>query len=179
MDKDGNGVDSSETSAGDAETPTYVIDMTGMNINLDKANQGVTFMSYNIPATDIHNKNVYTIHARLTSADNLCSFVYDASSEARHDVAGKDAEKVIPSVGDYVTTDDGLKGEVSSVSVLRQEVKVIVTVNKDEKEIREYKVSQLKFRPHKRKEKTQLSDKELKELEELDKREGRSKLNDK
>lgn len=85
----------------------------------------------------------------------------------------------LPNVGDYVTTDDGLKGEVSSVSVLRQEVKVIVTVNKDEKEIREYKVSQLKFRPHKRKEKTQLSDKELKELEELDKREGRSKLNDK
>ena len=58
----------------------------------------------------------------------------------------------LPSVGDYVTTDDGLKGEVSSVSVLRQEVKVIVTVNKDEKEIREYKVSQLKFRPHKRRE---------------------------
>ena len=88
----------------------------------------------------------------------------------------------LPSVGDYVTTDDGLKGEVSSVSVLRQEVKVIVTVNKDEKEIREYKVSQLKFRPHKRREKTQLSDKELKELEDLDrldKREGRSKLNDK
>ena len=74
----------------------------------------------------------------------------------------------LPSVGDYVTTDDGLKGEVSSVSVLRQEVKVIVTVNKDEKEIREYKVSQLKFRPHKRREKTQLSDKELKELEDLD-----------
>ena len=81
-----------------------------------------------------------------------------------------------------MTTDDGLKGEVSSVSVLRKEVKVIVTVNKDEKEIREYKVSQLKFRPHKRREKTQLSDKELKELEDLDrldKREGRSKLNDK
>ena len=88
----------------------------------------------------------------------------------------------LPSVGDYVTTDDGLKGEVSSVSVLRQEVKVIVTVNKDEKEIREYKVSQLKFRPHKRREKTQLSDKELKELEDLDRldmMEGRSKLNDK
>ena len=107
LDKDGNGVDSSETSAGDAETPTYVIDMTGMNINLNKANQGVTFMSYNIPAADIHNKNVYTIHAKLTSADNLCSFVYDASSEARHDVAGKDVKKVIPSVGDYVRAANG------------------------------------------------------------------------
>ena len=46
-----------------------------------------------------------------------------------------------------MTTDDGLKGEVHSVSILRQLVKVVVTVNHDEKEIREYKVSQLKFRP--------------------------------
>ena len=49
----------------------------------------------------------------------------------------------LPGVGDYVTTDDGLKGEVQSVNVLRQLVKVIVTVEKDEKEIREYKVEQL------------------------------------
>ena len=44
----------------------------------------------------------------------------------------------LPNIGDYVTTDDGLKGEVHSVSVLRQLVKVVVTVGKDEKEIREY-----------------------------------------
>ena len=49
----------------------------------------------------------------------------------------------LPNIGDYVTTDDGLKGEVHSVSILRQLVKVIVTVNNDEKEIREYKVDQL------------------------------------
>ncbi len=52
----------------------------------------------------------------------------------------------LPNVGDYVTTIEGLKGEVQSVSVLRQLVKVIVEVN-DEKEIREYKVDELKFRP--------------------------------
>ncbi|CBL36216.1 Uncharacterized homolog of PSP1 [butyrate-producing bacterium SM4/1] len=46
----------------------------------------------------------------------------------------------LPGIGDYVTTDDGLKGEVHSVSVLRQLVKVVVTVGKDEKEIREYPV---------------------------------------
>ena len=57
----------------------------------------------------------------------------------------------LPGVGDYVTTDDGLKGEVQSVNVLRQLVKVIVTVEKDEKEIREYKVEQLKFKPRRRK----------------------------
>ena len=43
----------------------------------------------------------------------------------------------LPNIGDYVTTDDGLKGEVHSVSILRQLVKVVVTVNGDEKEIRE------------------------------------------
>ncbi len=50
----------------------------------------------------------------------------------------------LPNVGDFVTTNDGLKGEVSSVSVLKQQVKVIVTVGNDEKEIREYKVDGVK-----------------------------------
>ena len=34
----------------------------------------------------------------------------------------------LPGVGDHVTTEDGLKGEVQSVNVLRQLVKVIVDV---------------------------------------------------
>ncbi|MBP3701502.1 MAG: stage 0 sporulation family protein [Lachnospiraceae bacterium] len=42
----------------------------------------------------------------------------------------------LPGVGDYVTTEDGLKGEVASVNVLRQLVKVIVSLDKDEKEIK-------------------------------------------
>ena len=84
----------------------------------------------------------------------------------------------LPNIGDYVTTDDGLKGEVHSVSILRQLVKVVVTVNGDEKEIREYKVGQLKFRPKRRKEKAGVTDAELKHLEALEKKEGKSKLND-
>lgn len=85
----------------------------------------------------------------------------------------------LPGVGDYVTTDDGLKGEVQSVNVLRQLVKVIVTVEKDEKEIREYKVEQLKFKPRRRKGKNeQPEDHELKKLEALEKKEGKSKLNE-
>ena len=84
----------------------------------------------------------------------------------------------LPSVGDYVTTDDGLKGEVHSVSVLRQTVKVIVTVDRDEKEIRDYKVDQLRFKPRRRKEKMNVNDAELKALEALEKREGKSKLDD-
>ena len=94
----------------------------------------------------------------------------------------------LPGIGDYVTTDDGCKGEVQSVSVLRQMVKVVVAVG-DEKEIRDYKVSQLKFKPKRRKENKNnrdgkdnrdgnISDKELKQLEALEKKEGKSKLND-
>ena len=88
----------------------------------------------------------------------------------------------LPNQGDYVTTNDGLKGEVQSVNVLRQQVKVIVTVDKDEKEIRVYKVDQLKFKPRKKKGKggekqaADGPDAELKQLEALEKREGKSKL---
>lgn len=88
----------------------------------------------------------------------------------------------LPNLGDYVVTSDGLKGEVHSVNVLRQQVKVVVTVEKDEKEIREYKVDQLKFKPRKRKGKggdkqsAEVPDAELKHLEALEKKEGKSKL---
>lgn len=84
----------------------------------------------------------------------------------------------LPGVGDYVTTDDGLKGEVQSVSVLRQQVKVIVMVERDEKEIREYHVDQLKFKPRRRKGKVDVNDAELKKLEALEKKEGKSKLDE-
>ena len=83
-----------------------------------------------------------------------------------------------PGVGDFVTTDDGLKGEVHSVNVLRQQVKVIVTVDHDEKEIREYKVDQLRFKPRRKRKKTEVEDAELKKLEALEKREGKSKLDE-
>lgn len=84
----------------------------------------------------------------------------------------------LPGVGDYVTTDDGLKGEVQSVNVLRQLVKVIVVVDRDEKEIREYRADQLKFRPRRKKGKGDIEDKELKKLEAMEKREGKSKLDE-
>lgn len=87
----------------------------------------------------------------------------------------------LPAVGDTVLTADGLRGEVSSVNVLRQSVKVIVNVDKDEKEIQEYPVDQLKFRPRRKKgkggEKNQEkeADAEIKALEALEKTE-KSKL---
>ena len=75
----------------------------------------------------------------------------------------------LPAIGDYVTTSDGLKGEVQSVSVLRQLVKVVVTMEDDEKEVREYKVSELKFKPKRKKNDVRLSKEEMKELAALEK----------
>ena len=69
----------------------------------------------------------------------------------------------LPNVGAYVTTPDGLKGEVSSVSVLRQRVKVLVEVD-DEKEIREYQVDELSFRS--RRKDNDLSEEEKQQLKE-------------
>lgn len=82
----------------------------------------------------------------------------------------------LPNVGDFVKTSDGLKGEVSSVSVLRQLVKVIVELDDGEKEIREYKTDELRFKPKKRRNNDKVNDAELKELEALEKREGGSKI---
>ena len=76
----------------------------------------------------------------------------------------------LPNIGDYVTTDDGLKGEVQSVNVLRQLVKVIVDRD-DEKEIVEYRVEQLRFKRKTRKEKINLDAESIKELEKLEKEE--------
>ena len=83
----------------------------------------------------------------------------------------------LPNVGDYVTTDDGLKGEVSSVSVLRQMVKVLVEVD-DEKEIRDYSVDQLKFKSKRRRDHVKLTAQELKELSALEDKGGKSKIDD-
>lgn len=82
----------------------------------------------------------------------------------------------LPAIGDMVTTVDGLRGEVQNLSVLRQLVKVIVTLENDEKEIREYKVSELKFKPRRKKTDVKLSKEEMRELAALEKGEGASKL---
>ena len=74
----------------------------------------------------------------------------------------------LPGIGDTVTTATGLKGEVASVNVLRQKVKILVDVD-DEKELQEYDVSELKFKPRKQKEKKKGMDKEQKQLETLEK----------
>lgn len=87
----------------------------------------------------------------------------------------------MPSVGDFVKTPTGQKGEVTAVNVLRQNVKVLVTNESEEKEILEYKVDELRFKPKKHRDKTKVTAEEMKELEELEKqekKEGKSKLDD-
>ena len=84
----------------------------------------------------------------------------------------EELNKKLPVIGDTVTLPDGIQGTVQSVNVLRQRVKVVVEVN-DEKEIQEFPVNELKFRP--RKKKVKVSEKEMKELEKLEDREGDKK----
>lgn len=55
----------------------------------------------------------------------------------------------LPGIGDEVTATDGVKGKVQSVNVLRQLVKIIVEQG-DTKEVYEYHVDDLKFKPRKR-----------------------------
>lgn len=91
--------------------------------------------------------------------------------------AYEDLNSRLPNVGDFVTTADGLKGEVQNISVLKQLVKVIVTMENDEKEVRDYKAADLRFKPRKKKEKLAI-DEELRALELLERKEGKSLLDD-
>ena len=83
----------------------------------------------------------------------------------------------LPNVGDQVTTKDGQKGEVHSINILRQLVKVVVE-NGDEKEIREYPTEDLRFKKRHKKEKIKLSAEEMKELEKLEKQDKTASLDD-
>lgn len=90
----------------------------------------------------------------------------------------EEANSKMPDVGDSVTTVDGLKGEVHSVSVLKQMVRVIVELENDEKEARDYKVEDLTFKLKKKKEKLAMDD-ELRALEMLEREDKtKSKLDD-
>ena len=74
----------------------------------------------------------------------------------------------LPDIGEKVKTFDGFKGEVVSVNVLRQKVKIVVEVD-DEREIKEYSIDELKFKPKKKK--FNLASEELKALKGLEDKE--------
>ena len=112
----------------------------------------------------------------------------------------EELNRKLPRVGDIVSTPDGLKGEVRDTNVLKQIVKVIVEID-DEKELREYKVDEIKFKNRHKKDadenqkggkkdkknrngKAKKSaveleeERELEELERLERNDGKSKLDD-
>lgn len=74
----------------------------------------------------------------------------------------------LPDIGEKGKTFDGFKGEVVSVNVLRQKVKIVVEVD-DEREIKEYAIDELKFKPKKKK--FNLASEELKALKGLEDKE--------
>ena len=74
----------------------------------------------------------------------------------------------LPDIGEKVKTFDGFKGEVVSVNVLRQKVNIVVEVD-DEREIKEYAIDELKFKPKKKK--FNLASEELKALKGLEDKE--------
>ncbi|MBQ6589350.1 MAG: stage 0 sporulation family protein [Butyrivibrio sp.] len=98
----------------------------------------------------------------------------------------EELNRKMPGVGDFCKANDGLEGEVSSVNILRQTVKILVDVD-DEKEVHEYKLEELESIRKKQKKKNNngkknsQEDEEMKELEALEKKEkqeGKSKLGD-
>jgi len=53
--------------------------------------------------------------------------------------------RTLPRIGAKVKTIDGYRGEVQSISVLKQKVKVLLMHDDDEKEVREYHTKELQF----------------------------------
>lgn len=81
----------------------------------------------------------------------------------------EELNRKLPNVGDYVLTTDGQRGEVQSVNVLRQLVKVLVEAG-DNKELKEFEADKLRFQKHHgKKGQHGISPEELKELEKLEK----------
>ncbi len=64
----------------------------------------------------------------------------------------------LPRKGDGATTPDGYSAEVQSVNILRQTVRVIVDLENDEKEARDYPVSEITFIPKKARKKKETAE---------------------
>lgn len=82
----------------------------------------------------------------------------------------------MPQIQDWVTTKEGLKGTVQSINTLRQKVRVLVTLKDDEKEMREYAPSELKFKKRVVQSETSADELEARKLEELEKRDVKADL---
>ena len=85
-----------------------------------------------------------------------------------------DLSKKLPKVGDEGTTEDGHHCVVDSINILKQRIRVIVDLDDDEREAREYGPGDIKFTRRKKKNNNknneqEVSAEELKALKELEK----------
>ncbi len=89
----------------------------------------------------------------------------------------EELNRKLPNPGDLVTAPDGMHGEVASVNILKQLVKVVVDLPGDEKEVREYPVSEIKFKSRRKggKGKDRKPERDLEELEEFEKKDKKGK----
>ncbi len=62
--------------------------------------------------------------------------------------------KGLPSKGNQMTAPDGMPGEVVSVDILRQRVRCVVDIGNDERESRDYHISEITFEPNSKRPKT-------------------------
>ncbi|MDY6323593.1 MAG: stage 0 sporulation family protein [Catonella sp.] len=92
------------------------------------------------------------------------------------EAAYEDLNSKLPNIGDTVETPEGLSAEVTNIAVLKQKIKVLVTLDSGDKEAREYSVSDLKFKPRKHHVEASEDSREAEKLEAMDKREKGSDL---
>ena len=79
----------------------------------------------------------------------------------------EEQNRKLPGVGDYVTTSAGERGVVTGVNIFHETVKVLVQ-NGDEKELKEYKADDIRFKKHRKRGKVDLSPEELEQLRALE-----------
>ena len=58
----------------------------------------------------------------------------------------EELNKTVPKMGEKVGTPEGTEGVVTGLDVIRQRVKVLITIDEDNKELHEYDASELKFK---------------------------------
>ena len=73
----------------------------------------------------------------------------------------EELNKTLPRVGDEVQGSDGFAGQVESVNVLRQTVRVLINPDGEDSDVAEYPVEELAFNQHHRKSRVKLSEEEL------------------
>ncbi len=86
----------------------------------------------------------------------------------------------LPNVGDHVTTKDGLEGEVHSVNVLKQIVRIIFTDANGDREAKDYAAEDLIFKARRHHEQAATPDelRELRALEALERKDSKNHLDD-